>query len=78
MVNKWKTTAIVFMTLFLLLLAFNVWSVSLVFEDEALTNECYYDICEQYPNAWQEDAVCYCYDYNEYGEEEVVKTKYMK
>jgi len=72
----WKITAIVFICLFVGLAALNVWAVSWALEDDAKINDCYYNICEEYPDAWYEAGVCSCYDYNEYGEAFVTKTKY--
>jgi hypothetical protein len=76
MVN-WKIIAIIFIVLFSLLLTFNIWGWYLIAEEERLTNECYYDICEEYPEAYYEEDVCFCYDYSMMGKLEVVKTKYM-
>jgi hypothetical protein len=41
-------------------------------------NVCYYDICSGYIDAWWEEGVCYCYDYDLLGQLEVAKTEYMK
>ena len=78
MANKWKTIAIIFIVLFSLLLIFNIWSVNLVLNEEEQTNICYYDVCENYPEAWYEDGVCTCYNYDDNYELEVTKTKYIK
>jgi hypothetical protein len=73
----WKITAIVFISLFALLLAFNVWGYCLVIEEENAINDCYYNTCADYPEAWYEDGVCACYDLDEYGEYEIAKTIYV-
>jgi len=78
MVNGWKVTAIIFITLLGLHLAFDIWMVNLVMEDEEKTNTCYYDICEGYADYWYGDDVCYCYEYDILGSLQVEKTEYMK
>ena len=42
--TKWKIVAIVFITLFTLLLLFNIWGISLYMAETDSANECYYDI----------------------------------
>lgn len=76
--TNWKAVAIVFMILFFSLLALDIWGYSIVVEEERKTNECYYNICEEYPNADLVDGLCSCYDYNyNSGQYEVMKTKYI-
>ena len=50
MVNGWKTTAIIFICLFIGLLALNIWAVAEVMNEEAEVNDCYYNVCEEYPD----------------------------
>jgi len=76
--TNWKAIAITFIILFSALLLFNIWSVSLVMDEEAKVNECYYDICSDTPQADYFEGVCTCYDYDSNNEYEVVRTKYMK
>jgi len=76
--NRWKTIAIIFIILFLLETSFWVWAFWYDAKETALTNECYYDICEDYPDAWYDDKICSCYDYDVIGELIVVKQEYMK
>ncbi len=71
--NGWKVTAIIFIILFTLQMSFMIWGVTLVLEEEKNTDECYYDICEDYINAYFEEDVCYCYN----ADNEVVKTELM-
>ena len=77
MIN-WKIVAIVFMVLFISLLGVEIIGLILLEQEENRRNECYYEICEEYPDAWLEEKVCSCYDYNVEGELSVVKTKLMK
>ncbi len=76
-VNGWKVTAIIFIILFTLQALITIWGLFLISEDERKTNECYYDICEFYADAYYEEDVCYCYDYDN-DELVIARTKYMK
>ena len=72
--TKWKIVAIVFITLFTLLLLFNIWGISLYMAETDSANECYYDICKDSVDAYYSENVCYCMD--SYGN--TLETKYMK
>ena len=76
--NSWKITAIIFIILFALETLVMIWGMILVQEEEEKTAECYYDICEDYPQAYFLEDVCYCYDYDQTDELVVVEEKYMK
>ena len=76
MVNGWKITAIIFILYSILLTSLMVWGYITVTEEEGSINECYYNTCGQYPQAYWDAGVCSCLDYDEYGELEVVKTLY--
>ena len=76
MVNKWKVTAIIFIVYSVLLTATIAWGISIVNEEEAATNECYYNTCEEYYDGYWEAGVCTCYNLNEYGEYEIARTVY--
>lgn len=39
------------------------------------TNLCYYEICGDYPEAYYDSEICYCYDYDLMGEVRLAKTK---
>ena len=78
MVNGWKVTSIIFICLFAGLLSFNVWGYNLIVEEEEAINNCYYNTCDQYYDAWYEDEVCTCYNLDEYGEYEIARTVYDK
>ena len=75
---NWKVIAIIFMTLFILETAWIGLGWWLIVQEENQTNECYYNICADYPEALYESNVCYCYDYDLLGEFVVVETEYMK
>jgi len=76
--KKWKTIAIIFIILFtvetLCLVTLNIIYAS----DEKKMNECYYDICEGYPDAYYESNICQCYGYDMFGELVITKEKYMR
>ena len=72
--GPWKAVAIIFMFLFFALLAINVWGVLTVLDDEAKTDECYYDVCADYSEAKLIEEICYCY---EGGDWELAKTTPM-
>lgn len=76
MANGWKITSIIFICLFVALLAFNVWSISYVLSEEESINQCYYNICSDFPDAWYEAGVCTCYMLDEDGGYEVAMTSY--
>lgn len=76
-VNKWKTIAIIFIILFTLETSLIIWGITLINEEEENINECYYNICNGYPDAYLFENVCYCYDYDDKDELVVVETNYM-
>lgn len=76
--NGWKITSIVFICLFILLLALNIWAYISVVNEEVRINNCYYNTCENYPEAWYEGGLCTCYDYDAKGELIIIKTVYNK
>ena len=76
MVNNWKVTAIIFIVYSILLTSLFIWGYIIITEEEGSINKCYYNTCNQYPEAYWDAGVCSCYDYNEDGELEVVKTLY--
>jgi len=76
--NHWKTIAIIFIILFTLETLTIIWGTILVQEEEEKTAECYYDICEDYPEAYFEDNFCYCYDYDQIGELVLAESNFMK
>ena len=63
MVN-WKIIAIVFVCLFVaenFLLGVGIY---LVAQEENMLKECYYKVCEGYPDADLIDNICTCYEYD--------------
>ena len=66
MIN-WKKIAIIFIILFSVESIIILYSVYTVFQENKETRECYYNICEVYPEATYEDNLCTCYDYDILG-----------
>lgn len=76
--QTWKVIAIIFMIITILETTIFIWSfISLSIEEKQIA-KCYYDICNDYPEADLSGDVCYCYDYDMLGELQIVDTKYMK
>ena len=75
---NWKTIAIIFITLFVIENVFIVWSTILILREEKQTMECYYEICKDYPEAWLEDGLCTCGDYDVLGNLQAVEWEVMK
>ena len=76
--QTWKTLAIIFGILFLLETSFWIYSYNVVTKDEENMNICYYEVCGEYPQAFYEDNICHCYDYDILGELVVSKSKVIK
>lgn len=76
--TNWKAIAIVFIILFVLLLAFVGLGAFLVDQEDQRIKECYYEICADTPEAQLVEDICYCYDYDKNGEWEVVNTHIMR
>lgn len=73
----WKVLAIIFIIIFILENAFFVWAYLSVVQEEKQTNYCYYDVCEDYPQAYYLDKLCTCYEYDLIGNLQVAKQKYL-
>jgi len=76
--NIWKTIAIVFIILFILENLFFAWALWTNAKETDIINTCYYDICKKYPDAWYEEKICSCYDYDVLGNLIIVEQEYMK
>lgn len=76
--TTWKTIAIIFMTLFIVETLLIIWGYYLIINEENMTKECYYDICSEYPEAFIQDDICTCYDYDVMGDFVPVKTEVIK
>lgn len=75
----WKTIAIILMAILIILFVIVIWSNASYNKEMKETNICYFDVCEQYPDAEYDyyEKVCYCYDYDMMGDLVLSKTKYM-
>jgi len=74
---NYKILAIVFIALFLVENIFFGWAYYSTYQQNKKTNICFYDICEQYPEATYDNEICTCYDYDVLGNFVQVKTKYL-
>ena len=77
-IKTWKILAIIFIILTILEASYIYWGYYVYSSNLDKTNECWYDICGEYPDAYYEANVCTCYDYDIIGELVVAKTEYMK
>lgn len=76
--TKWKTIAIIFIILFALETSLFVWGYYVSVKEEKNLMECYYEICEDYSDAYLENKICSCYNYDVWGENLVLaKQEYM-
>lgn len=77
--STWKTLAIIFIILFLLENSLFFIAVDSINQEERQENICYYEICEDYVNAYyySESKVCSCYESDLLGNEVLSKSKYM-
>lgn len=78
MKDKWKTIAIIFIILFVIETTYVIWEVNVYFNEVDKKNECYYDICNGYPDAYYEADVCTCYNYDMFGSLQIAKEEWMK
>jgi len=76
--STYKVLAIVLLVILILENLFIGWGIYLVAEEENQFNECAYETCAGSTDAWVEDNVCYCYDYDELGELVISSKTYMK
>ncbi len=69
--KAWKILAIIFIALIF------IWIFKISYDKIDQENECYYNICGKYPDAFYQDKVCTCYDYDVIGGIVVDKTQYI-
>jgi len=76
--TNWKALAISSWIVLLIGISFIGWGWYLTEQEENQMNECYYDICNNYPEAWLDGDICFCYEYDVLDNLIVSKTTYMK
>lgn len=75
--NIWKTIAIICLIITFLIVIFNITNYVSYNREMKKMNKCFYDICDDYPEADYEEDVCYCYEYGLLGELIIADTEYM-
>jgi len=78
--NVWRLVAIIFIVLFVLETSFFILGAVIIAKEEEMYAICYYDVCEDYPQADLDltTSLCGCYDYDLMDNPILVKTTYMK
>jgi len=73
----WKTLAIIL--IFIIIIETLAFAYIIYLGTKEINNEyeCLYTICGEYPQAFYDDLVCSCYDYDIMGNLQVIKTEYM-
>lgn len=61
--TNWKIIAIIFIILFILENALFIWAYTSQVKEDNKKLECN-DICSEYTDAFYENGLCYCYDYD--------------
>jgi len=74
-INIWKIIGIILIIVLIVENLFLWWGISMVNQEEEDTKQCYYDVCEEYPDAELTEGVCFCYDYDLIGDLVIVKTE---
>jgi len=74
----WKIVAIVCLVLLLVENILFGWALWSSINENNKMNVCYYDICSDYFDAEYVNNVCFCYEYDVFGELKLAKTEYMK
>jgi len=75
---NWKIIAIIFIILFTIETLWISYGLYLIQKEEAQVNECYYNICSDYPEAQVQNNVCFCYELDLLGEYVIAKTEVIK
>lgn len=75
---NWKIVAVVFLVVCFVETTYIVGTVISYNLQVDKSNECYYDICGDYPDAFYEESICTCYDYDVFGDYIIAEEKYMR
>ena len=75
---NWKTLAIIFIIIAGLETAYIGWAFYYTISANNKINECYYEICNDFPDAQLNGDICSCFNYTLMGDLEVAKTEWMK
>jgi len=76
----WKILSVILIIILVVENLFMIWGIILIKQENENTMECYYEICEGYPEALYDNdySLCYCYDYDVLGNLIIVESEYMK
>jgi len=74
----WKTLAIILLVVVIVENIFIGFGMYLVAEEERMIEECYYDVCSEYADAYIEGNICSCYKTDMFGELVLAKTEVIK
>lgn len=71
----WRTIAIVFIILFVVETTLFIWLLNSSLKEIKKEQICAYNICGEYPSYLYESDLCSCYDSDNYGNLEIIKTE---
>ena len=75
---NWKTLAIILIIIQIIEIIWIGFGYYLLVKEENMAKECYYTTCAEYPEAYIDEDICTCYDYDVLGNLVVAKTKVLK
>jgi uncharacterized protein YpmS len=73
MSNGWKIFAIILLVILILENAFIIYAFYVSFQENERKLECYYDVCEDYADAYYDVSTKLCGCYDEFGDIQVRK-----
>lgn len=73
----WKVMAIIELVLLILFISLGIYGVYQDNKEIEKTNICYYEVCADSPQAYYEEGICTCYDYDNLGQIYPSKTKLL-
>lgn len=76
--SGWKVFAIILLIILIVENVFIAWGWYMIAQDERKTEECYYDVCAEYEEAYIVGNICYCYEYDVFDNYVVAKTQIIK
>ncbi len=74
----WRIACIFFIMLVVLASTIMLWANFYASSEIERMEECWYDVCSEYDDSELYGNDCYCYNFNEDGDYEIVFEKYIK